>query len=113
LTIFIQADLPDSIQKCIAALENLLIQCAQSNKMDAVIEKLSDSNNKISDFYVDLPQVCEENGLRGQKSQRAIENFAWNVRLLKAQFTLASKTQSESKDIVQQVKFLVSLLQGD
>jgi hypothetical protein len=71
--------------------------------MDEVIEKLSDSNNKISDFYMELPHVCEENSMRGQKAQRAVENFAWNVRLLKAQFTLASKTQTESKEIVQQV----------
>lgn len=74
--------------------------------MDGVIEKLSDSNNKISDFYAELPHVCEENSLRGQKAQRAIENFAWNIRLLKAQFTLASKTQRESRDIVQQVEFM-------
>lgn len=78
--------------------------------MDSIIEKLSDSINKISDFYVDLPQICEENGLRGQKAQRATENFAWNVRLLKAQFTLATKTQTESKDIIQQVILVYSFL---
>lgn len=96
--------MPDPVQKSVAALGNLLAQCAQANNMDGVIEKLSDSNNKISDYYMELPQVCEENGLRGQKAQRAMENFAWNTRLLKAQFTLASKTQTEAKDIIQQVE---------
>jgi hypothetical protein len=103
LTISVQVDLPEPMQKCVSALENLLAQCSQAVSMDSIIEKMSESINKISDFYVDLPQVCEENGLRGQKSQRAVENFAWNVRLLKAQFTLATKTQTEAKDIIQQV----------
>ncbi|KAI6241512.1 Phospholipase C and C2 calcium-dependent membrane targeting domain containing protein [Aphelenchoides fujianensis] len=71
--------------------------------MPSVIEKLSEASNKITDYYVDFPQLCEEMGLRGQKAQRAAENFAWNVRLLKAQFTLACKTQSEAKDMIQQV----------
>lgn len=91
------------MQKCVASLEQLLSHCAQAEAMNEIIEKMSDSTNKISDFYVELPQVCEENGLHGQKSQRAIENVAWNVRLLKAQFILASKTQTEAKEIIQQV----------
>jgi hypothetical protein len=50
-----------------------------------------------------MPQHCAEAGLRGQKATRASENFAWNVRLLKAQLTLMHKTQTEANEIVFQV----------
>ncbi|KAI6235589.1 Phosphoinositide phospholipase C [Aphelenchoides besseyi] len=104
LLIRAQVELPDSMQKCFSSLETLVKQCELVSKnMAPVVEKLSESSNKISEYYVDLPQLCEQTGLRGQKGQRAAENFAWNVRLLKAQFTLACKTQSEAKDMIQQV----------
>lgn len=54
-----------------------------------------------------MPQHCTDAGLRGQKATRASENFAWNVRLLKAQLTLMHKTQTEANEIVFQVKFLL------
>ena len=50
-----------------------------------------------------MPQHCTDAGLRGQKATRASENFAWNVRLLKAQLTLMHKTQTEANEIVFQV----------
>ncbi|KAH7731722.1 CBR-PLL-1 protein [Aphelenchoides avenae] len=57
-----------------------------------------------------MTQLCNDNGLRGQKSTRATENFAWNVRLLKAQLTLMQKTQTEANDVIFQVVDTAKLL---
>jgi hypothetical protein len=64
----------------------------------------------MNDFNNELTQMCTNSGIRGQKSTRATENFAWNVRLLKAQLTLMQKTQTEASDIVFQVLDTAKLL---
>uniref|UniRef100_A0AC34GTH3 Phosphoinositide phospholipase C n=1 Tax=Panagrolaimus sp. ES5 TaxID=591445 RepID=A0AC34GTH3_9BILA len=66
-------------------------------------DDLSEATARISECYAEMPQHCTDAGLRGQKATRASENFAWNVRLLKAQLTLMHKTQTEANEIVFQV----------
>jgi inactive phospholipase C-like protein 2/inactive phospholipase C-like protein 1 len=65
--------------------------------------QLEEATKKISDSYEQLDQLCLEAGLKGQKATRASENFAWNVRLLKAQLNLMNRTQAQASDVCNQV----------
>jgi hypothetical protein len=92
------------LQKSFSSLDNLLKKCINILRAtDDLLSKLSEATARISECYAEMPQHCAEAGLRGQKATRASENFAWNVRLLKAQLTLMHKTQTEANEIVFQV----------
>ncbi|VDM37164.1 unnamed protein product [Toxocara canis] len=95
---------PEQLQKTFSSLSNLLSICATIlTKTDQLLTKLEDATKRIRESYDDLSHLCQEAGLRGLKATRASENFAWNVRLLKAQLTLMNKTQTEANDIFTQV----------
>ncbi|CAD5219079.1 unnamed protein product [Bursaphelenchus xylophilus] len=100
----VDVEIPEAMQRTFNSLETLLERCERVQmEMGEKVRKLSEVTLKISDCYMELSQLCEEAGLRGQKAQRASENFAWNVRLLKAQYTLAVKMQTETESMIQQV----------
>uniref|UniRef100_A0AC34Q2Q5 Phosphoinositide phospholipase C n=1 Tax=Panagrolaimus sp. JU765 TaxID=591449 RepID=A0AC34Q2Q5_9BILA len=97
-------NIPEVLQKSFNSLENLLKKCVSIlDSTDDLLAKLSDATARISECYNEMPQYCAEAGLKDQKATRANENFAWNVRLLKAQLTLMNKTQTEANEIVFQV----------
>uniref|UniRef100_A0AC35G466 Phosphoinositide phospholipase C n=1 Tax=Panagrolaimus sp. PS1159 TaxID=55785 RepID=A0AC35G466_9BILA len=97
-------NIPEALQKSFSSLDNLLKKCINILRAtDDLLSKLSEATARISECYAEMPQHCAEAGLRGQKATRASENFAWNVRLLKAQLTLMHKTQTEANEIVFQV----------
>ncbi|VDN53685.1 unnamed protein product, partial [Dracunculus medinensis] len=101
--------IPERLQRTIDSLKRLIEICEQILiSMDMLLIKLEDTTKKISSSYNKLPEICAETGLRGLKVIRASENFAWNVRLLKAQLTLMSKTQTEANDIFTQVRDSIS-----
>uniref|UniRef100_A0A7E4VQ00 Phosphoinositide phospholipase C n=1 Tax=Panagrellus redivivus TaxID=6233 RepID=A0A7E4VQ00_PANRE len=96
--------IPDAMLKSFSSLDNLLKKCISIlDSTDILLAKLSEATARISEYYLAMPQQCADAGLRGQKATRASENFAWNVRLLKAQLTLMNKTQTEANEIVFQV----------
>lgn len=66
---------------------------------------------ELSSSLDSLSSLCTEAGLRGQKAVRASENFTWNLRVLKGQLCLLTRTQEESNDIVAQVDYFPFLPQ--
>ncbi|VDN20311.1 unnamed protein product [Gongylonema pulchrum] len=96
---------PEQLQKTFDSMSVLLDICAKILvNTDPLLTQLEDATKRISECYDELSALCLSAGLRGLKATRASENFAWNVRLLKAQLTLMSKTQAEANDIVTQVR---------
>uniref|UniRef100_A0A915EE53 C2 domain-containing protein n=1 Tax=Ditylenchus dipsaci TaxID=166011 RepID=A0A915EE53_9BILA len=99
-----QGAIPETMLKTFTSLQEVLRNCEKvTQAIDGLLAKLTEATAKISECNTDLPQLCLDAGLRSQKSTRACENFAWNVRLLKAQLTLMHKTQTEANDIIFQV----------
>uniref|UniRef100_A0A158R526 Phosphoinositide phospholipase C n=1 Tax=Syphacia muris TaxID=451379 RepID=A0A158R526_9BILA len=97
-------EFPVHLQKTLVAFATLLRICTSIlSKTDQLLTKLEDATKRISESYEELASLCISAGLRGLKAARASENFAWNVRLLKAQLTLMNKTQTEANDIFKQV----------
>ncbi|KAK0417314.1 hypothetical protein QR680_012940 [Steinernema hermaphroditum] len=97
-------NIPEAMQKTFSSLNNVLSKCTCIlTKTDVLLVQLEEATKRICDSYGEMEQLCAEAGLRGQKATRAVENFAWNVRLLKAQLTLMSKAQDEASNIFVQV----------
>lgn len=69
--------------------------------------QLETATKRITEYNSELSQLCSNAGLCGVKANRAMENFAWNVRLLKTHLKLIHKTQTEANNIVTQVSHCV------
>uniref|UniRef100_A0A915PSM5 Uncharacterized protein n=1 Tax=Setaria digitata TaxID=48799 RepID=A0A915PSM5_9BILA len=99
---------PEQLQKTFDSMSELLNICAKILvNTDPLLTKLEEAAKRITESNDELSQLCANAGLRGMKATRASENFAWNVRLLKTQLTLMSKTQAEANNIVTQASFSV------
>ncbi|EJD74132.1 CBR-PLL-1 protein [Loa loa] len=95
---------PAQLQKTFDSMSELLDICAKILvNTEPLLSKLETATKRITECNDELSQLCDNAGLHGAKAARAMENFAWNVRLLKTHLTLMSKTQTEANNIVTQV----------
>ncbi|KAK6100671.1 Phosphatidylinositol-specific phospholipase C X domain family protein [Brugia pahangi] len=95
---------PAELQKTFDSMSELLDICAKILvNTDPLLTKLETATKRITECNTELSQLCVNAGLHGAKANRAVENFAWNVRLLKTHLTLMNKTQTEANNIVKQV----------
>uniref|UniRef100_A0A7I4YAT9 Phosphoinositide phospholipase C n=2 Tax=Haemonchus contortus TaxID=6289 RepID=A0A7I4YAT9_HAECO len=102
--IIVTGQIPDQLQRTFQKLKTLISHCvATLGNADTLLTKIEESIKHISESHDELAHLCLESGLKGQKATRAAENFTWNLRLLKAQLNLVSKSQDEAQDIITQV----------
>uniref|UniRef100_A0A914W8E7 Phosphoinositide phospholipase C n=2 Tax=Plectus sambesii TaxID=2011161 RepID=A0A914W8E7_9BILA len=103
-SIEMQGNMPDQLRKTFFSLDTLVTRCRTIlTRHDQLLQKLEEATKRISDSYEELSTLCTDAGLRGHKATRASENFAWNLRLLKAQLELMNKTHEEARGAMQQI----------
>ncbi|XP_060068249.1 inactive phospholipase C-like protein 1 [Ylistrum balloti] len=56
------------------------------------------------EWHEELTEVCQKAGLREKKIKKAIDNFSWNVRVLKRQAQLLSQAAQECEEYLRQVQ---------
>ncbi|PAV87282.1 hypothetical protein WR25_01393 [Diploscapter pachys] len=101
--IVVNGQLPEQLQRTFTKLKTLIEKSSiVLAEADNLLEKIETSIRKISACHDDLNRLCSDTGLKGQKAQRAAENFTWNLRLLKAQLNMMNKSQEEAQDIITQ-----------
>ncbi|CAG9538908.1 unnamed protein product [Cercopithifilaria johnstoni] len=95
---------PVQLQKTFDSMSELLNICAKIlDNIDSLLTKLETVTKCIIECSGELSQLCLNAGLHGVKAIRAMENFAWNVRILKIHLTLIYKAQIEANNIVTEV----------
>lgn len=55
-------------------------------------------------WHDDLDNLCIQSGLKGKKTTKAIENFAWNVRMLRGQSDLLRQAKKDCLEDIRQIK---------
>ncbi|CAI4232310.1 unnamed protein product [Auanema sp. JU1783] len=102
--IVVNGQLPEQLQRTFQKLKILISHSVTTLELaDSLLAKIEESIQRISNSHDELTSLCQETGIKGQKATRAAENFTWNLRLLKAQLNLMSKSQDEAQDIITQV----------
>ena len=61
------------------------------------------SQKSCLEFHEDLLVMAQQQGLKGKKLNKAIENFAWNIRVLKGQADLTTQAANDCKEYLMQV----------
>ncbi len=60
---------------------------------------------EICELSKDIPKLLETNGLRGKKFTKAIDNFSYNLALLRGQTDLLNKAKQDANITIRQVRF--------
>ncbi|CAM1332324.1 Uncharacterised protein g10843 [Pycnogonum litorale] len=71
---------------------------------EKLLESLSKTNSGILSFYENFNYLCLEAGLKGKKYNKALENFTWNVTILRGQLDLTKIYKKDCNDSLTQVK---------
>ncbi|PVD33909.1 hypothetical protein C0Q70_05171 [Pomacea canaliculata] len=100
-----QGNLPEILKKALSSFEELIQECKNIiENADIVYEKLLHCQQAGLEWHEDLDNVCQVAGLRGRKLAKAVENFAWNIRVLKGQADLLSQAKKDCIEYIRQIK---------
>ncbi|KXJ09694.1 Inactive phospholipase C-like protein 1 [Exaiptasia diaphana] len=56
------------------------------------------------EWHEDLYNTCTKEGLKGKRLTKALESFAWNVRVLKGQAELLMGAKQECQEYLRQIQ---------
>ena len=59
--------------------------------------------NELSELSKDIPKLLENNGIRGKKFTKAVDNFSYNLALLHGQTDLLNKARQDANVTIRQV----------
>uniref|UniRef100_A0A8C4QWH7 Phosphoinositide phospholipase C n=1 Tax=Eptatretus burgeri TaxID=7764 RepID=A0A8C4QWH7_EPTBU len=99
-----QGPVPEVVRKALAAYD-LMVQESQTllEMADSVHSKLIQCQKAGLEQHAELCALGAKEGLKGRKLSKAVENFTWNITLLKGQADLLRQAKAESQENLRQV----------
>uniref|UniRef100_A0A0L8FX49 Phosphoinositide phospholipase C n=2 Tax=Octopus bimaculoides TaxID=37653 RepID=A0A0L8FX49_OCTBM len=97
--------LPDLVKKAMISFNELVANCKTLiENADGIILKLNNCQSMGLQWHDELESLCSQSGLKGKKITKAIEHFAWNVRMLRGQSDLLQQAKKDCSEDVRQIK---------
>ncbi|XP_013409003.1 inactive phospholipase C-like protein 2 [Lingula anatina] len=99
------SNIPDIIKKAVVAFDVLVAECRNlvENAVE-VCQQLRDSQKAGLEMHEELNMLCQQAGLRARKLNKAMESFAWNIRVLKGQADLLMQAKQDCSDYLKQIE---------
>ncbi|KAL4224626.1 Inactive phospholipase C-like protein 2 [Mactra antiquata] len=99
-----EGNLPDILKKALLAFDTMVNECKSLiDNAENVYEKLLQCQRAGLEWHEDLETVSQQAGLKGKKLSKAIENFAWNIRVLQGQADLLTQAKKECQEYIRQI----------
>ncbi|XP_048779849.2 inactive phospholipase C-like protein 1 isoform X2 [Ostrea edulis] len=99
-----QGNLPDILKKALISFDELVAEIKNLlENADTVYERLLHCKRAGTEWHEDLENVCQQAGLKGKKLSKAMENFSWNIRVLKGQADLINQAKKENQEYLRQI----------
>ncbi|XP_066300455.1 inactive phospholipase C-like protein 1 [Branchiostoma lanceolatum] len=96
---------PEVLKKALSAFDVVVSTgCSLVDKADSLRQEMLDRRKAGLDFHEKLQELSSKEGLKGRKLTRALENFAWNIRVLQGQADLIQAAKNECLDNMKQVQ---------
>lgn len=97
--------LPEMLKKALAAIE----QVVQDSKTlietcDSVHERINQSERAGLEWHEELHNACGKEGIKGKRLTKAVESYAWNIRVLKGQAELLLNAKTECQEYLRQIQ---------
>ncbi|XP_006008939.2 inactive phospholipase C-like protein 2 [Latimeria chalumnae] len=101
-----QGGIPEVLRKVVTAYD-MMIQTSKTliENADSVYEKIMHCQKAGMEFHENLHNVGAKEGLKGRKLQKAVENFTWNITILKGQADLLKRAKNEALDNLKQIHY--------
>ncbi|XP_053206401.1 inactive phospholipase C-like protein 2 isoform X2 [Panonychus citri] len=100
------------LQKSISALDKALaefVSIPQSSSL--LLEMLGESHDVIVRLGLELNQLSISAGIKGRKADKAVENFMWNLSLIKTEIDILRAVKDDSECALKQVTRLSKALE--
>ncbi|XP_012729702.2 inactive phospholipase C-like protein 2 [Fundulus heteroclitus] len=99
-----QGPLPDVLRRVVSTYEAMVnASRAVMEVADAIYEKILHIQTMAMEFHEKLQSLAMKEGLKGSKVSRALENFSWNITILKGQADLLKHAKAEVEENMKQV----------
>ncbi|ESO02184.1 hypothetical protein HELRODRAFT_65381 [Helobdella robusta] len=96
---------PDVIKKTLAVFEMFVMDNKNlEEKANKIIDKLSSCRSSAMTYHDNLSNMAASNGFKGKKLNKTLENYAWNIRVLKGQEDLMRQARIKSMEHLKQVQ---------
>ncbi|ROT65181.1 hypothetical protein C7M84_016856 [Penaeus vannamei] len=101
--------LPSHLHKLEVALEKVLLEIHHFlTHGDALRTSLESQLKPALGMYDNLESLLSSHGVKGKKANKATENFAWNVRIIRGQLDRLEALKKKCKMALEQVTFSIS-----
>ncbi|XP_076011684.1 inactive phospholipase C-like protein 1 [Genypterus blacodes] len=96
--------LSEPTRKLLTAYDTMITAQKQLiENADGVQERIAQVQRDGMVFHEDFPRLCEKEGLKGRKQNKAVESFTWNITVLKGQCDLLRGAKMDSLDALRQL----------
>ncbi|XP_074659956.1 inactive phospholipase C-like protein 2 [Tubulanus polymorphus] len=100
-----QGSIPEILKRPLITFDELVASCRNLiQSADSVNHRIMHCQQAGLEWYEELDNLCRQAGLKGKKLNKATENFAWNIRVLKGQADLILQAKQECQQYMQQVQ---------
>ncbi|XP_022097790.1 inactive phospholipase C-like protein 2 isoform X2 [Acanthaster planci] len=96
---------PDMLKKALTAFESMVSESKTlMEQADSLVVRIDEVQKAGLEYHDNLSYLLTKDGLKGKRLSKASENFAWNIRVLKGQADLLSRSKKECQDWMRQIK---------
>ncbi|XP_074595068.1 inactive phospholipase C-like protein 1 [Brevipalpus obovatus] len=105
-------EMTPKLQKSIQVLERTLSEFKiLPPNASSLLELMGENHDQIIKLGMDLNQLTTGAGMKGRKAEKAIENFMWNLSLIKTEMGTLAAVKDDSECSLKQVERLTTALQ--
>jgi NAD-dependent SIR2 family protein deacetylase len=102
-------NMPPHLHRAIVTFERAIIELRYMvDNGDHLVETINSHLSTLLEMHEELPSMA---GVKGKKYNRILDNFTWNVRILRGQVDLLESCRKECQQGLAQVTFVYQLLQ--
>ncbi|XP_071795751.1 inactive phospholipase C-like protein 2 isoform X2 [Asterias amurensis] len=96
---------PDMLKKALSAFDLMVSESKTlMEQADSLVVRIDEVQKAGLEYHDNLSYLLTKDGLKGKRLSKASENFAWNIRVLKGQADLLSRSKKECQDWMRQIQ---------
>ncbi|XP_031575010.1 inactive phospholipase C-like protein 1 isoform X2 [Actinia tenebrosa] len=98
-------NIPDMLRRALSAIDQIVQESKNLiENGDTIYERIMHCQRSGLEWHEDLYDTCTKEGLKGKRLSKALESFAWNIRVLKGQAELLIAAKQECQEYLRQIQ---------
>ncbi|XP_066915191.1 inactive phospholipase C-like protein 2 [Clytia hemisphaerica] len=111
-SVYSEGEIPPIVNKALNAFEQLVSESQTiSNLTGDVYERLTHARRSAFEWHGDLRKKCQQENFKDRRTNKVIENFSWNIKILCGQADLLKTTKQRCDESLKQIKDVIRVSQ--